>query len=65
MSLLFLSEAGFDVKQYRYYDCKTKNLDFNGLIDDINVIIKIKTWLFLYFKNRILFLKKRKFQKNP
>lgn len=27
--------AGFDVRQYRYFDKKTKGLDFNGMIEDL------------------------------
>ena len=34
-------DAGVDKKEYRYYKPSTKGLDFEGLIDDLKVGIKI------------------------
>ena len=34
-----VTEAGYtDVKQYRYYDKKSRGLDYKGLIQDLKVI---------------------------
>lgn len=33
-----VAEAGYtDVKQYRYYDKKTRGLDYKGLLEDLKV----------------------------
>jgi len=30
-----LKDSGFDVRHYRYYDKQTKNIDFDGMINDL------------------------------
>jgi aspartate/tyrosine/aromatic aminotransferase len=34
-------DSGLEVKQYRYYDKKNINLDLNGMIEDLKVVIQI------------------------
>ena len=29
--------CGFDVRKYRYYDANTKSVDFNGMVEDLEV----------------------------
>lgn len=31
-----VKDAGLNVKQYKYYDAKTRGLDFNGMIADLS-----------------------------